>query len=187
VEPAWDADLSPVFSLLTSAIGPAERSTEIKRWNAYVPPPVDECRPAAGVTPDVPDPDMAIEDYEMAAEHLIALLHDKIEGIGKFSPDTLPAIDAYFYRSNYPARFARDDIETDLVPALGAYVGEVLRRRLGGRWVPREVQDEAAVVIGDRAWLPFARARRFFQSREGAIDASMTKLYRAVERTRDPR
>ena len=186
VEPAWDADLAPVFSLITSAIGPAERSAAIRRWNAYVPPPVDDWRPAVEVTSDVPEPDLAIEDYDMAAEHLIALLHDKIDGIGRFSPDTLPMIDAYFYRANYPARFDRADIDADLVPALGAYVGEVLRRRLGGRWVPRENQDEGAVVIGDRAWLPFARARAFFQSRDGAIDASMTRLYRTAERTRGP-
>jgi hypothetical protein len=185
VEPAWDADLDPVYRAILTSTGPADQPGYVRRWNAYVAPPVDDWRASAEVASDVPEPELAIEDYDMAAEHLIALLHDKIDGIGRFSPDTLPMIDAYFYRANYPARFDRADIDADLVPALGAYVGEVLRRRLGGRWVPRENQDEAAVVIGERAWLPFARARRFFQAREGAIDASMTRLYRAAER--DPR
>ena len=123
-----------MLPLINSAIGPAERSAAIRRWNAYVPPPVEDWRPAGEVTSDVAEPDLAIEDYDMAAEHLIALLHNKIDGIGRFSPDTLPMIDAYFYRANYPARFDRADIDADLVPALGGYVGEVLRRRLGGRW-----------------------------------------------------
>jgi hypothetical protein len=58
----------------------------------------------------------------------------------------------------------------------------LLVHRLGGRWVPRSKPDEAAVVVGDRAWLPFVRARHHVQSRQAALDFSLTQLYRHASR-----
>lgn len=53
----------------------------------------------------------------------------------------------------------------------------MVARNLGGRWVPRRNIDEAQVVVGDRPWLPFLRARRHMQSKQSALDYSLTKFY----------
>jgi hypothetical protein len=53
---------------------------------------------------------------------------------------------------------------------------------LGGRWVPRKKLEEAAVVIGDRAWLPFLRARHALQSQEAPLDSSCSQLFRTAQR-----
>jgi len=58
----------------------------------------------------------------------------------------------------------------------------VLVDTLGGRWVPRQNLDEAYVALGDRAWLPFLRARHFLQTQQSVLDYSLTKLYREAER-----
>lgn len=68
--------------------------------------------------------------------------------------------------------------------AIGAYLGEVLVRNLGGRWIPRKKLEEAQVLVGNCVWLPFLRARRYMASRQALLDHSLTQLYRAAERHR---
>jgi len=70
------------------------------------------------------------------------------------------------------------------VPAIGAYLGEVLVRHLGGRWIPRQKLEEAQVLVGHRVWLPFVRARNYMRSRQSLLDSSLTYLYRVAERHR---
>jgi hypothetical protein len=53
---------------------------------------------------------------------------------------------------------------------------------LGGRWVPRRNWEESMVVVGDRAWLPFLRARHALQGREAPLDYSCTQLFRVAQR-----
>lgn len=55
--------------------------------------------------------------------------------------------------------------------------------RLGGRWVPRQQLDESYVALGDRAWLPFLRARHYLQAQQSVLDYSMSQLLREAERT----
>jgi hypothetical protein len=40
---------------------------------------------------------------------------------------------------------------------LGAYLGELLVKHLGGHWVPQRSLLEAAVVVGPRAWREFCQ------------------------------
>ena len=60
------------------------------------------------------------------------------------------------------------------VPAVGAYLGEVLVRHLGGQWIPRKKLEEAQVRVGKRVWLPFLRAHRYMRSRQSLLDYSLT-------------
>ena len=69
------------------------------------------------------------------------------------------------------------------ITSLGAYLGMVMVHRLGGQWVPRRHLEEAAVIVGDKAWLPFVRARHHVQSRQAALDFSLTQLFRHARRS----
>ena len=89
----------------------------------------------------------------------------------------------HVWKHRYAERFPAEQLQADLVPAVGGYLGELLVRRFGGRCAARK-PVEAAVVIGDRAWLPFARARAYLASRDGALTASLTQFVHAVERER---
>ena len=70
------------------------------------------------------------------------------------------------------------------MPAIGAYLGEVLVRHLGGQWIPRQKLEETQVRVGTRVWLPFARAWRYMRSCQSLLDFSLTQLYRVAERHR---
>jgi hypothetical protein len=54
--------------------------------------------------------------------------------------------------------------------------------QLGGRWVPRRKLEEAAVIIGDRAWLPFLRARHALEGVDAPLDFSGTQFFREAQR-----
>ena len=73
-------------------------------------------------------------------------------------------------------------VESALIPGVGGYLGQLLVKNLGGRWVPRKNRDESYVVLGDLAWLPFLRARHCLCSQQSVIDSSVTKFYREAER-----
>ena len=76
------------------------------------------------------------------------------------------------------------ELREPAVPTIGAYLGEVLVRNLGGRWIPRQKLEEAQVLVGNRVWLPFLRARHYMTSRQALLEHSLTQLYRIAERHR---
>jgi hypothetical protein len=84
--------------------------------------------------------------------------------------ESLTAVDYEMWLSEYPT-YEREKVERILIPSVGAYLGEVLVARLGGRWVPRRNLEETQVVVGDRAWLPFVRARRYLRTRQSVSTA----------------
>lgn len=181
---SWDPDISPVLDSIIEYVSFEQRQQEVERFNAYRPPAVSEWRPLAEALPsDVADEVATSREYaSLYAEQLAMLLHDKVPAVMQTSAESLPLIDAFMYRMNYPAQFSGAQIDDKLVPAIGGYLGSVLVRRLGGRWIPRRNLDEAQVVIGDRVWLPFLRARHLLQSQQSVLDFSMTQLYREAER-----
>jgi len=85
---------------------------------------------------------------------------------------------------DFPRVFERQHIDEHAVPAIGAYLGEVLVRNLGGRWIPRQKLDQAQVLVGNRVWFPFVRAHRYMRSCQSLMDFSLTQLYRVAERNR---
>jgi hypothetical protein len=145
---------------------------------------VTEWRPLTDLlASDVGDEEAEISRYsDLYAEQLAALLRRDVPEVLEGGPDSLPRVDYHFWQFDYPGTFGREEIENDLVPAVGAYLGEVLVNHLGGRWVPRRNLDESQVVVGERVWLPFLRARHFLQTKASALDHSLTQFYRVAAR-----
>jgi hypothetical protein len=162
-----------------------ERQRRIAELNAWRPPEPEEWRPAdSALPPDVDSVERALEQYSLYAEHLVALLHTKVPSVFKATPESLTDADFYFWREEFPESRLREAIDEHAVPAIGAYLGEVLVRNLGGQWIPRQKLEEAQVLVGNRVWLPFVRARSYMRSRQSLLDYSLTSLYRVAERHR---
>ena len=219
VEVDLDADAEPLLVACFGDDAPYAQAPAL-RWDKRAVP-LDERAPA-----DVVDA-LRTRTLPLALEPLgadaLALLHSER------LPDCLPpsvagihAIDmlaASFGLDRIGRRVMFDaDVERHLVPALGAYLGQVMVRELGGEWaVPREADiapdpnvvadwpisrldpslvDRIAVIVGDVAWLPFARARALVHAatRQGfnprvepILERSLTKMIRAAARVRGTR
>jgi len=179
----WDADLAPFLERTLQHFYVNELNPRIAEYNKLRPPPPSEWLPVSSAPPpDVEDVEQAVDHYEgLLAEKLAALLHQDVPEVMDGTPESLPAIDAYLWHRDF-AGYERHKVDGILVPAVGAYLGKVLVQHLGGRWVPRRNLDEAQVIVGDRAWLPFLRARHHLQSQQSAFAHSLTQLYRAAAR-----
>ncbi|WP_309896771.1 hypothetical protein [Archangium sp.] len=185
VEPRFHPDLGPLLSRVVDRAASHERQRRIAELNVWQPPEPDEWRPAASALPaDVEDPERALEHYSQLAEHLVALLHSEVPSVFEATPESLTDADFYFWHEEFPTSRLRETIDEHAVPAIGAYLGEVLVRHLGGRWIPRQKLEEAQVRVGNRVWFPFARARHYMRSRQSLLDHSLTQLYRMAERHR---
>ncbi|OJH36315.1 hypothetical protein [Cystobacter ferrugineus] len=185
VEPRFPPDVEPFLSRVVERISSHVRSRKIAEFNAWHPPEPDEWRPAADALPlDVDDVERARAHYRYLAEHLVALLHTKVPSVFDTTPESLSDVDYQFWHQEFPRVFERQNIDTLAVPAIGAYLGEVLVRHLGGQWIPRQKLEEAQVRVGDRVWLPFVRAWRYMRTCQSLLDFSLTQLYRVAERHR---
>ena len=185
VEPRFHPDLAPLLSRIVDHVAIHERQRRIAELNAWRPPEPEEWLPAdAALPPDVEDPERAREHYGYLAEHLVALLHSEVPSVFEETPESLTDADFYFWREEFPKTRLRETIEAHAVPAIGAYLGEVLVRNLGGQWIPRQKLEEAQVRVGNRVWLPFVRAHRYMRSCQSLLDYSLTQLYREAERHR---
>jgi hypothetical protein len=185
VEPRFHPDVAPLLSRVVDDIASHERQRRIAELNAWRPPEPEEWRPTDAVLPpDVEDPERAREHYSYLAEHLVALLHTKVPSVFEATPESLTEVDYQFWHEDFPRVFERENIDAHAVPAIGAYLGEVLVRNLGGQWIPRQRLEEAQVLVGKRVWLPFVRARRYMRSVQALLDYSLTQLYRVAERHR---
>jgi hypothetical protein len=101
---------------------------------------------------------------------------------GRLPAPRTPWRNSHFWRNDCLKRFDRWRVDELVVPAAGAYLGQVLVEHLEGEWIPRQKLEEAQVRVGERVWLPFLRARRYMRSRQTLVDFSLTQLYRAAER-----
>jgi len=185
VEPRFPPDLAPLLSRVVDRIASHERSRKIAELNAWRPPEPEEWRPADSALPsDVDDTARALEHYDTLAEHLVALLHTQVPSIFEATPESLTDADFYFWREEFPTSRLPEAIDEYAIPAIGAYLGEVLVRHLGGQWIPRQKLEETQVLVGPRVWLPFVRARHYMSSRQALLDYSLTQLYREAQRHR---
>jgi excisionase family DNA binding protein len=185
VEPNFHPDIAPLLSRMVEDHWPSLRYTTTAELNAYRPPEPEEWLPADAAPPsDVPDREAAVGRIGYVAEHLVALLHNEVPGIFQETPGSLTDIDFIFWREDWPSNRDRKALDQALVPPIGAYLGEVLVRNLGGEWVPRKKLEESQVRVGNRAWLPFVRAWRYMRTNQSLMDYSLTQLYRAAERHR---
>jgi hypothetical protein len=185
VEPRFHPDLAPLLLRVVDRAASHKRQRKIAELNAWQPPEPEEWRPADSSLPsDVEDLERAREHYCTLAEQLVALLHSEVPSVFDATPESLTDADFYFWREEFPKSRPREAIDEHAVPAIGAYLGEVLVRNLGGRWIPRRKLEEAQVLVGNRVWLPFARARHYMHSRQALLDYSLTQFYRVAERHR---
>jgi hypothetical protein len=185
VEPRFHPDMAPLLSRVVDFVAIHERQRKIAELNAWQPPEPEEWLPANAAMPsDVANPERALEQYSLHAEHLVVMLHTDVPSVLEETPESLTDADYYFWREDFPKTRLREVIDEHVVPAVGAYLGQVLVHNLGGRWIPRKNLMEAQVLVGDRAWLPFVRAQRYLRSCETLLDYSLTRLYREAERHR---
>ncbi len=185
VEPRFQPDMAPLLSRVVDRAPSHERQRRIAELNAWQPPEPEEWRPADSALPsDVENLERARAHYGTLAEHLVALLHSEVPSVFEATPESLTDVDFYFWREEFPTSRLRESIDEHAVPAIGAYLGEVLVRNLGGRWIPRQNLMEAQVLVGNRVWLPFVRAHHSMRSRQSLLDYSLTQLYREAERHR---
>ncbi|GMU06763.1 hypothetical protein [Corallococcus caeni] len=183
VEPHFHPDLAPLLSRLPDTFAISERHRKIAELNAFRPPEPEEWLPVA-LPSDVENPERVLTSYGELSEGLVAALHTKVPSIMDETPGSLTDLDFYFWRENFPERYTRELIDGHTAPALGAYLGDVLVRRLGGTWVLRQKMEESQVRVGRRVWLPFLRARRYMQSRQSLLDCSLTQFFHEAERYR---
>ena len=164
-----------------------ERQRKVAELNAWQPPEPEEWLPADAALPsDVGNPERVLEQYSLHAEHLVAMVHTDVPSILEGAPGSLTDVDFYYWREDYPKTRLREVLDEHVVPAVGAYLGQVLVHHLGGRWIPRKRLMEAGVLVGNRVWLPFVRAQRYLRSCQSLLDYSLTQLYREAERHRAP-
>jgi hypothetical protein len=176
LEKRFDPDIAGVIELILQRMtGLSTRRREIERYNLYRPPAVAEWRAAHEVLSDVEDPPSKVAFYEVQAESLIALLHSEIPSALGQEPGSIIQVDDYVGRERWAefAEYMPPSQRVRLVPMLGGYLGELLVKHLGGRWVPRRSLLEAAVVVGPRAWLPFLRAHHLLQAPSNSLGKSL--------------
>ncbi|HZI10716.1 MAG TPA: hypothetical protein VE153_10035 [Myxococcus sp.] len=185
VEPRFPPDLEPLLTRVVDGVHIAYRQKKIAELNAWHPPEPDEWLPAeAALPPDVQDVDFVRDQYDDLAEGLVALLHTDVPSVFEASPASLTDIDAHFWCKDFVRNRRPEVIDEHLMPAVGAYLGEVLVKHLGGQWIPRKKLEESQVRVGNRIWLPFLRAHRYLRSRQALLDFNLTLLYRAAEQHR---
>ncbi|MBN1209082.1 MAG: hypothetical protein JXB05_29760 [Myxococcaceae bacterium] len=174
----WEADFQGLLG---------GRRALVERFNRYHPPPVSEWIPTSQApAPDVDDVKAAIDTYHgLYAEQLIALFHEEEPLVLKDSTDALPRMDFRLWHYHWPGR-VDDEQREILVRALGGWLGRFLVYFLGGNWVPRKKVEEAAVIVGDRAWLPFLRARHALQGPEAPLDYSCSQFFRVAQQLAGP-
>jgi hypothetical protein len=185
VEPHFHPDVAPFLWRIVDFGSIAKRQTKIAEFNAYRPPEPEEWLPAdAAPLSDVTDRLAALEHYAFLAVHMGAIVRSKVPSVFKVTPESLTDLDFFFWHQSFPEFFDRQNIDEMAVPAIGAYLGEVLVRNLGGEWVPRKKLEESQVRVGNRVWLPFVRAWRYLRSNQSLLDYSLTQFYREAERHR---
>jgi hypothetical protein len=185
VEPRFHPDVAPLLSRVVDRIPSHERQRRIAGFNAWRPPEPEEWLAVDAAPPsDVVDTERALAQYSLHAEHLVVILHTEVPSVFKATPESLTDADFYFWKEDFPKTRLREVLDEHVVPAVGAYLGQVLVHHLGGRWVLRKKLLETGVRVGHRVWLPFVRAHRYMSSCESLLDYSLTQLYREAERHR---
>ena len=101
-----------------------------------------------------------VTDLADLAEMLVVFLHGEVNEAGDYSRAALEAIDAHFARHPQQKEYKPEHLQTEFLPALGAYVGEVLVRNLKASWVAREPLPKSTVKHGDTEVSPFEVAYR---------------------------
>jgi len=176
-------DVAEILSREVDIRGLKHKRQNVELFNHYRPPPVSEWIPASECPPpDVDNVSVRIATYtNRSAEELIALFHTPVPAVMDGTLEALPRLDWHLWHNRWGKDITQDQRVT-LMTALGAWLGRYLVNLLGGRWVPRKNIFESAVIIGDRAWLPFLRAYRGLSGLDAPLDYSCTQFFREAQR-----
>lgn len=186
VAPHFHPDVALLLARVVERAPSHLRQRRIAELNAWQPPePGEWCPVECALPSDVDAPDVAREHYATLAEHLVALLHTQVPSVFDTTPESLTDIDFHFWREDFPTRYPREVIEAYAIPGVGAYLGEVLVRHLGGEWLPRRQLSEVQVRVGRRVWFPFRLARHYLATRQSLLDHSLTRLFLVAGRHRE--
>ncbi len=179
VERNWDPTIAPIYEMMLEEVPRARRYEEIARLNRTPPPVITEWTSPAWEPREYSEKEREqIERFQgLFAEQFVALLHKQIPDILKQDPSVLPKVDHHLWRFDFPGLYDRDLLDNVLMPAVGGYLGYLMVTNLGGKWVPSSRLEDVQVVVGDRGWLPFLRARNYLRSRQSLLDHSLTQFY----------
>jgi hypothetical protein len=99
----------------------------------FAAPEPEEWHPTHSALPsNVDDPERAREHYSTLAEQLVALLHTRVPSVFEETPESLSDVDYQFWHEDFHRVFEQQEIDARAVPSIGAYLGQVLVRHLGG-------------------------------------------------------
>ncbi|EDX71720.1 hypothetical protein MC7420_2386 [Coleofasciculus chthonoplastes PCC 7420] len=92
------------------------------------------------------------------AEQLVVFLHTDVEEVFTYSRSALEKLDTFFTEHPQKLEYKEQHLQKEFIPALGAYLGEVIVQELGGDWLVREPLLKSTVTINDREVAPFQYA-----------------------------
>jgi hypothetical protein len=183
----FHADIDEVLRLGIRMQPEPERRAYVEKWNRIAPDVLAHTSSRAALPPeDVADRDAWQQRVDLLAEQLRALMDSRTSvdivkrAFAEDEPLALRVLDEEFHlllHRDHP----REMLDR-LTDAVGAFLGTVLVERAGGRWHPRADLRESAVVVGDRALLPFRRASAFVASPDDALRYSLFAAYRHASR-----
>lgn len=110
-------------------------------------------------------------DPDDLAEAIVVYFHSDLNEVFGYSLSALRALDAHF--SQHPPRyeFKQEFLDADLIPALGAYLGKVLARELGGRWLMRDPIMKSTVIKERNERNPFRDAYSVIMEGKHLVEA----------------
>lgn len=101
-----------------------------------------------------------ITDLADLAEMLVVFLQGEVNEADEYSRAALEAIDSHFAQHPQLKEYKPEHLNKEFLPALGAYLGEVLVRNLKAKWVVGEPLPQSTVKLGDTEVSPFEVAYR---------------------------
>ncbi|HZI03551.1 MAG TPA: hypothetical protein VEZ71_05985, partial [Archangium sp.] len=123
VEPRFHPDMASLLTRVVDFVAIHERQRKIAEINAWQPPEPEEWLPAdAALASDVANPERALEQYSLHAEHLVVMLHTEVPSVVEETPESLTDADFYFWREDFPKTRLREVIDEHVVPAVGAWL-----------------------------------------------------------------
>lgn len=84
------------------------------------------------------------------AETLVVYLHTEVKEIFAYSRSALVALDTYFAEHPQALEYSSEYLLEEFIPALGAYLGEVFVRQLGGEWIKQDPLLKSVVKVKEK-------------------------------------
>lgn len=92
------------------------------------------------------------------AAQLVVYLHTEVEEVFTKTGKALSALDHYLAIHPQQIEYKPAHLMEEFIPALGAYLGEVLVKELGGQWIVRKPIGQSVVKINGHEISPFRQA-----------------------------